>query len=272
MPQAQTATDLSSTIAAELPYLRRYARALTGTQARGDGYAAATLETLIANRESFDLSLAPRVALFKVFHSIWSTTGAAIEEPADDIDPLERVAQQRLADLTPHTREAVLLSALEGFGTSEIAAVMDVSEAEAANLVRIGEEEVKSRLNGRILIIEDEPIIAMDIRSIVSSMDHECVGIARTRDEAVKMYSENDVDLVLADIQLADGSSGIDAAHDILSVNSATPIIFITAFPERLLTGERPEPTFLISKPFKEEQVRAAVSQALFFSSTARMS
>ena len=70
--------------------------------------------------------------------------------------------------------------------------------------------------------------------------------------------------LVLADIQLADGSSGIDAVKDILA-RFDVPVIFITAFPERLLTGERPEPTFLITKPFQPETVKAAIGQALFF-------
>ena len=70
--------------------------------------------------------------------------------------------------------------------------------------------------------------------------------------------------LILADIQLADGSSGIDAAYEILQ-RIYSPLIFITAYPERLLTGDRVEPTFIITKPFKPEMVKAMVSQALFF-------
>ena len=89
-------------------------------------------------------------------------------------------------------------------------------------------------------------------------------GIARTHSEAVELYHRTSPRMVLADIQLADGSSGIDAVNDIL-MNHAVPVIFITAFPERLLTGERPEPTFLITKPFQPETVKAAISQALFF-------
>jgi DNA-binding LytR/AlgR family response regulator len=70
--------------------------------------------------------------------------------------------------------------------------------------------------------------------------------------------------MILADIQLADGSSGIDAVNEILGVLDV-PVVFITAYPERLLTGERPEPAFLITKPFKPEMVKAVISQALFF-------
>jgi len=117
-------------------------------------------------------------------------------------------------------------------------------------------------------VIEDEAIIAMDISAIVSDIGHKVTGIARTRSEASHLAAARRPDLILADIQLADQSSGIDAVNDILAQFEHIPVIFITAFSERLLTGKRPEPAFLITKPFTEEQLRSAVSQAMFFSST----
>ena len=83
------------------------------------------------------------------------------------------------------------------------------------------------------------------------------------------LYGKTMPKMILADIQLADGSSGIDAVNDILSTE-ALPVIFITAFPERLLTGERPEPTFLVTKPFNPDMVKALISQALFFDEGSR--
>ncbi|MEY8838742.1 response regulator, partial [Cribrihabitans sp. XS_ASV171] len=124
---------------------------------------------------------------------------------------------------------------------------------------------------GKVLIIEDEGIIAMDLRAIVSEMGHEVTGIARTRDEAFAKGKESVPDLILADIQLADKSSGIDAVNALLAELGDRPVIFITAFPERLLTGERPEPAFLITKPYSEDQVRAAVGQGMFFASSERI-
>jgi len=115
-----------------------------------------------------------------------------------------------------------------------------------------------------VLIIEDEPVIAADIEALVRELGHKVVDIAATRTEAVEAAARHRPGLVLADIQLADGSSGIDAVKDILG-KFDVPVIFITAFPERLLTGERPEPTFLITKPFQPETVKAAIGQALFF-------
>jgi CheY-like chemotaxis protein len=157
---------------------------------------------------------------------------------------------------------------MEGFTNEDAAYLIDAQPADVASLVNEALAEIERQTATRVLIIEDEPIIAMDIEGIVRDLGHEVVGIAVTRDEAVQMATDERPGLVLADIQLADDSSGIDAVKDILQ-NFSVPVIFITAFPERLLTGERPEPTFLITKPFQRSTVKAAISQALFFNSTA---
>ncbi len=114
-----------------------------------------------------------------------------------------------------------------------------------------------------MLIIEDEPMIAMDLEALVEELGHNVVFNARTQREAVAAIKHHTPGLVLADIRLADGSSGLDAVNDILGI-CEVPVIFITAYPEQLLTGERPEPTFLIVKPYRPETVKVVVSQALF--------
>ncbi|PYE86018.1 response regulator [Pseudoroseicyclus aestuarii] len=268
MNTTTAAPDLAKLIGNELPYLRRYARALTGNQTSGDTYAAATLEAILEDRSIFDHSASPRVALFRVFHSIWDSSGAPVAGLDENESGLAAAAQAHLAKLTPNTREALLLHTIEEFSTGEIAMVMQVEESEAKHLLDLARQEMEDSISGKILVIEDEAIIAMDLQSIVSDMGHAITGVARTRDDAVRLAGEEKPDLVLADIQLADNSSGIDAVRDILEKHGSLPVIFITAFPERLLTGERPEPAFLISKPYGEEQVRSAVSQAMFFSST----
>ena len=149
-----------------------------------------------------------------------------------------------------------------------IGAIVGVPAAEAAELVDIALREMEQSVAGNVMVIEDEAIIAMDLATIVREMGHRVTGVARTRNEAVTLAARERPDLILTDIQLADNSSGIDAANDILGQFEDMPVIFITAFPERLLTGERPEPAFLITKPYSEDQVRSAVSQAMFFAST----
>lgn len=252
-------------IGANLPYLRRYARALTGSQGTGDKYAAATLEAILEGEEIFAANDDAKVALFGAFHMVWSSAGAPLGEPDSS---LSAKAQSHMASLTANTREALLLHAIEGFHHDEIAAIMKTDADEVVGLINLALSEMEGSVAGKVMIIEDEAIIAMDIRAIVREMGHVVTGIARTRTEAVALAASNRPDLILADIQLADNSSGIDAVNDILAQFDDIPVIFITAFPERLLTGTRPEPAFLITKPFSEEQVRSSVSQAMFFSST----
>jgi CheY-like chemotaxis protein len=140
-----------------------------------------------------------------------------------------------------------------------------VAEVEA--LVAAAVTDIEREQTTSVLIIEDEPLIAMQLEDLVTRLGHTVSGTAATRTQARAAVAEAMPGLVLADIQLADGSSGLDAVDDILSVGTM-PVIFITAYPERLLTGDRPEPTYLVTKPFQEATVRAAISQALFFGST----
>ena len=177
---------------------------------------------------------------------------------------LERLAQARLARITPLSRQTLLLTAMEGFTHEDAAYLLDLSLDEISALVNEALSEIEAQTRSAVLIIEDEPIIAMDLETIVRDLGHDVTGVAVTRDEAVAAVLERRPGLVLADIQLADDSSGIDAVKDILAAHPV-PVIFITAFPERLLTGERPEPTFLITKPFQRATVKAAIAQALFF-------
>ncbi len=254
--------SLLARLAPHLPYMRRYARALTGDQMSGDQYVRVALEALAAGDRQLDSRLSPRVALYHVFHAIWCTSGARLEDRVDEHrgqDP-----GQRLLRIAPRSRQAFLLTALEGFTPTEAAQILDTDFPDVERLIAEAQNEIDAELATDVLIIEDEPVIAADIEALVRELGHTVVDIAATRTEAVAAVADRMPGLVLADIQLADGSSGIDAVKDILG-RYDVPVIFITAFPERLLTGERPEPTFLITKPFQPETVKAAIGQALFF-------
>jgi DNA-directed RNA polymerase specialized sigma24 family protein len=254
----------SASIAANLPYLRRFARALTGNQASGDAYAIATLEAIAEDRSTTAGPLEPRQSLYQVFLKIWGSLAVNHRGHDSTDNPTMRAADKALEALTPLPRVVFLLRSLEGFTTPEIAQVMDRSPAEIQELLDIAGREIASQLRTDVLIIEDEPIIAMDLEAMVNDLGHTVLRIARTRGEAVAAIARQRPGLVLADIQLADGSSGLDAVNEILTVCDV-PVVFITAYPERLLTGDRPEPTFLITKPFRTDTVKAVISQALFF-------
>ena len=253
---------LAHAIAEHLPYLRRYARALTGTQQSGDAYVRACLEAIVADTSVLGDDAPPRVGLYRLFHRLWDSTNID-ERPLAGSASKDQV-ERRLKELTPAHRQALLLTAMEGFNPTETARILGVSEDQVREMTSKAVREISSQPTIKVLIIEDEPIISLDLQSIVREMGHNVVATATTRDEAVREARRTEPGLVLADIKLADGSSGIDAVRQILS-EVDVPIVFITAYPERLLTGERPEPTFLVTKPFVPETVRVAISQALLF-------
>ena len=261
----------SDQIAANLPYLRRYARALTGSQTTGDNFVRATLEAALADEDVKASIGTGRVPLYKAFNKVWSSgyVDEAPGGPADGVVPpddtnKERAAAQRLRTVTPLNRQALLLTTLEDFSIEEAAEIMEMKPEEIESLVSEAVSEIDRESATSVLIIEDEPLISMQLEDLVRGLGHEICGTAATRGQAAEVMKSAEPGLVLADIQLADGSSGLDAVDDILKIGPV-PVIFITAYPERLLTGDRPEPTYLVTKPFQESTVRAAISQALFF-------
>jgi CheY-like chemotaxis protein/DNA-directed RNA polymerase specialized sigma24 family protein len=253
----------SQTVAQHVPYLRRYARALTGNQALGDSYVTATLEKLVREPHRLSEASQSKIELFRTFSSIWNSatsksSGAA--EQVVDMTPADR----RLAQITAMPRQAFLLVSLESFSEDQAAAILNVDQQTLKELVEESGRELAAQIATDILIIEDEALIALDLENIVEGLGHRTIGIARTRAEAVALAKKTRPGLILADIQLADGSSGLEAVNDLLTAFEV-PVIFITAYPERFLTGERPEPAFLVSKPYQQSTVSALVSQALFF-------
>jgi DNA-directed RNA polymerase specialized sigma24 family protein len=265
-PRREGYVSTSQAVAQHLPYLRRYARALTGNQSSGDAYVAATLEALIQDPSVLESSSSTRIALYKLFTKIWNSVGLNGQADPNDRDlPVE----QRLAHLTPRPRQAFLLVALEGLSEDDAAKVLEVDVPTLRGLVEESGRELAAEIATDVLIIEDETFIAMDLENLVESLGHRVLGVARTHTEAVALAKAKRPGLILADIQLADGSSGLDAVNELLR-SFELPVIFITAYPERFLTGERPEPAFLIAKPFQPATVSAVLSQALFFERKAK--
>ena len=252
----------SQAIAPYLPYLRRYARALTGSQDSGDAFVLATLKALVSKEERLDESLPLRHGLYKLFHGIWTVVADSQRGPQGDGDL--QSPDQRLLALSATARAALLLTAVEGFSLEETGAIVGTHASEVEASILEAQRVIERGLACRVLIIEDEPIIALDLESLVTELGHTVVASAATRDQAVHAAIAHRPGLILADINLGEGGSGIDAVNDILS-SFEVPVIFITAYPEKLLTGERPEPTYLIAKPFLPETVQATVGQALFF-------
>ena len=248
-------------VAQHVPYLRRYARALTGSQTSGDAYVAATLEALVKEPELLTSADSQRITLFRLFSTIWNSLAV---NGASDPAGTAFAAERNLNQMTAKPRQAFLLVSVEGFSEVEAARILDVDAPTLLKLVEEAGRELAAQLATDVLIIEDEALIALDLEALVENLGHTVIGVARTRTEAATIARAKPPGLILADIQLADGSSGVDAVNDLLNTFEV-PVIFITAYPERFLTGERPEPAFLVSKPYQAATVSALVSQALFF-------
>ncbi|HKT86614.1 MAG TPA: response regulator [Novosphingobium sp.] len=259
--------SVSDQIAIHLPYLRRYARALTGSQHSGDAYVRATLEAALADAGLREEIARSRAALYGAFTRIWSAGHVEDAEQPDEMGgQREQAVQMHLAAIPPTHRQALLLTTMEEFSREETARILGIEVGDVDRLVNQAIAEIENESATNVLIIEDEPLISMQLEGLVTELGHTVVGTAATHAQTLEIFEKSAVGLVLADIQLADGSSGIEAVEDLLKFGEV-PVIFITAYPERLLTGERPEPTYLVTKPFQEATVRAAISQALFFSS-----
>ena len=251
----------SQVLKPHLPSLRRFARALTGSQKGGDAYVGAVLEAILENPSVLAKGLDPKIGLYRLFLQIWNS----VDANAFPNLKFENSDTVRLQTLTPKPRQAFLQLSVEGFDVGAIAKILETDLEDVAALIATADHEIANQLEpADILIIEDEPLTAAHLQGLVQSLGHEVTGIARTHRDALKLAHDRKPDLILSDIQLADGSSGVEAVNEILGELEA-PVIFVTGHPEMLLTGAKPEPTFLIAKPFNAETVKAVIGQALFF-------
>lgn len=176
--------SISQLVAQHLPFLRRYARALTGSQKSGDTYVAAVLEALIEEPETFPGPYEPRVALYRAFTKVWNSLA---EGGFSDPEVKGLQVEQRLTHLTPRTRQAFLLLGLEGFSEKDAADILDIDVATLRQYLDDAGRELAAEIATDVLIIEDVPLIAVDIESLVDNLGHKVVGIARTHREAVQI-------------------------------------------------------------------------------------
>ncbi len=257
-------SDLSREIIRHIPFLRRYARALTGTQEQGDHYVKVSLGSLLEDPARLAADIPLRLQLFKLFHDAFGASADALRD-GRDVDPKlpPLPVQKHLKQLPSRERQVLLLSTIEGFSAHDVGFILGISEPEASQLLERAKTDLMQQSRTAVLVIEDEPIIAFDIAGIVTEMGHRVIGTAATKSAAVAAARANRPGLILADIQLDDGSTGIDAVRDILD-HFDVPVIFVTAFPERLLTGERTEPAFLVAKPFEPDVLKITIAQALY--------
>jgi DNA-directed RNA polymerase specialized sigma24 family protein len=255
-------SETSEALLKHIPYLRRHARLLTGSQEVGDEYVRICLEMVIAEPHHLangDL----KVQLFRAFHAVWRAVTTTISEssPLERVDLSDRL-EQGLTALPPLHRRVLLLAVVEQFSHADVARILDLDEAEVGELLARARQDLHQQVSVPVLIIEDEALIAMELSRIMQDMGHTVVGVASREATAIEQAEQTAPGLVLCDIKLLDEDNGIAAAQQILQ-RFDVPVVFVTAFSEMLLTGGRLEPAFVVAKPFEEETLKVTVAHAL---------
>ncbi|HEX2888431.1 PhyR family response regulator anti-anti-sigma factor [Vineibacter terrae] len=259
---SNTASELSRQLLDTLPFLRRYARALTGSQDKGDQWVRLCVEVLLQQPELMRDSTSTKVDVFALFHRLQRPFGGLDSDGGGDPGTAPGRLKAQIGEIPDVQRKVLLLTVLEGFAIGDAARILAITPAAAEEALRAAREELRRVASVRVLVIEDEAVIALDVAKIVRSAGHQVVGIAATEDAAVSLAAKHTPDLVIADIQLRGDDNGMAAVRQILK-SMSVPIIFVTGYPERLLTGEGIEPAFVITKPFDPDLLKTAMAQAL---------
>ena len=226
-----------------VPYLRRFARASTGDTSTGDACVERVLQRVI------DVSL---------------DTG--FEDTAIDRERLYQMLDQELNALNAapaaRARRALLLIAVENLPGRAVRRILGITADELEKMLILAEADFASSTATRMLIIEDEPLISAQLKRIAESLGHTVTGIALTADDAIAMSQKEIPDIVLCDIHLADGSQGTDAIAA-MDLSDDVPVVFVTAYPEKYLSTSNEGPSYLITKPFDPEYLKAVIGHAL---------
>jgi CheY-like chemotaxis protein len=114
----------------------------------------------------------------------------------------------------------------------------------------------------RILVVEDDPLIAMDLEAALAGMGHEPCGVSDRAAEAVRLAHERRPDVILMDVQLARGDSGI-AAATVIAAELEIPVVFVTANAALVESMPLPfRPAAVIAKPYSDARLRSAIARA----------
>lgn len=244
-----------------LPYLRRYARALTGGAATGDALVTRTLEWFMGEGGSAagagGEADGTRISLYRQLNRFQDAEGVPAGRTSRH--PVEAA----LYTLDETGRRLYLLVNLEDMPLADAAAVLNLAPENAVERLNHAREQVRARLTAAILIVEDDAIIAYDLAETVRGMGHTVCGNAATMDEALTLAAEHAPTLALMDIRLAEGDNGIEVARE-LRRQRFLPVIFVTAFPDELGKRGLEHLGPVIPKPFNREQIEQAITRAVF--------
>jgi CheY-like chemotaxis protein/DNA-directed RNA polymerase specialized sigma24 family protein len=240
-----------------LPRLRRYARAATGSVAAGDaalaeslpGVAAALLEPSDDSRGRDG-----RGALQKALAALVRV----LDAPRVVSLPVGGTVADAVAALPRDARHALLLTLVEGLREDEAALVLDRTVEGVRQSLASARSALWPLQPARVLIIEDEPLVASHIASVVEELGHAVCGLAADETEAWLAARRMRPELILADLDLGAGGSGLAIARRIVA-NDDVPVVFVTGDPSAIPSTR----ALVVRKPYREAALRAAIGRAL---------
>lgn len=246
-----------------LPFLRRYARALTGSTERGDRVVTNCLEIATADPERYGLDGNSRLPLYRLLNELTADLKPDFGDGAP-VHPIE----EALSSLPEMLRRVYLLISLESLSTADAAEILNVPHQRAIEAMNEAQERMRDRLVANILIVEDDAIIAFDLAETIRAMGHKVCGTAATTRQALDLAEDSRPTLALMDVRLAHGDSGIATAEQ-LRARRSLPIIFVTAYAEEIRRRGLDQLGPVIKKPFTRDQIEQAITQAVFNPRTA---
>jgi len=245
----------SGTISEQLSALRRYAGFLTGSDADGDTLVTAMLRRVLEGEVTLDAQAGLRIALFRALHDVWVPSAATDEEG-------RRGHGTFPPRMSPLERAALSLVRLEGFFAREAAYVLRMDVGEVERRLDRAERKLENALPRRILIVEDDLVLGMNLQELVASLGHRPIGPIATGGEAVRIAMREKPALILSDIKLRDGISGIEAVREIRHAMDI-PVIYVTGFPHRLHDRRLEPASYVVPKPYSDSLMKSFITSTL---------
>jgi len=198
---------------------------------------------------------------FQRFFDYWE-----LESAAESGEASAPFTDGRLRDvvtaLPPLENQVLLLCDFVGFSVEEAAALLKIEPTAAADRLDQGRRLAEELPKMSVLILEDHGLIAQDLSDIASDLGLTVIGIAENAAAAEKLVERNWPDIVISDQMLSDGDTGLEVLAG-LRAKGRFYAIYVTAYPEEVLTGLDDEPAVVVSKPFEPEAIRAAIGHTL---------
>jgi len=238
---------------------------VSGSQPTADDLVAKALELTINDAQTEPMNLTRRV--FRHVNTLIKVHRLSPRPKSGGSADVVSIVDDRLQSLSLLSRQVFLLTSVERFADSDVCSILQLRGTELDSARQLARREMARQIHPNVLILEDDAFTAADIQYQLTDAGHSVVGVAATHREAIELAVIKPIDIVLADVQLADGGNGIEAVKQICATKHV-PAIYLTAFPERLKECAASIKKSCVAKPFLLDQIESLLVDKLFLPAT----